>query len=384
MEKTIYFDNAATTYPKPEVVYETMDNFYRGCGVNAGRSCYRLAREANKIIEQTRANLAELVNFKDPQKVVFTPSATIAMNQIIGGLQWDEGKTVYVTPFEHNAIMRPLNYIQKKYNIKIEEIPFDPITFELDTDKLKVRFSRKYPDYIFMSHVSNVTGYILPIEKIINESEKYNPVVVADCAQSIGLLPIDMQTFGADFVVFAGHKTLYGPFGVAGYIDNSKIQLKEFITGGTGLDSLSLEMPKGFPNKYEAASPNILSIAGLHSALNWINNIGIYNIREKEIRLTKILIEELKDIDGVKMYLPEDLNNHIGIVSFNLKNYKPDELGQILDQDFNIAVRTGYHCAPMIHNLINTENKCGTVRISLGYFNNNEEINYLIKCLNEI
>lgn len=384
MEKTIYFDNAATTFPKPNKVYEDMDMNYRSFGVNAGRSSYKLAREASSLISETRKKLAALVNYDQEEKVIFSSSATIALNQIICGLDWDENKTVYITPFEHNAIMRPLNYIKDKFNIKIEIIPFDPVTFELDIAELNLKFSRNFPDFIFMSHVSNVTGFILPIQEIIQASEKYSSVVVLDCSQSMGLLPIDIKKIKADYFVFAGHKTLYGPFGIGGFIDNSKVKLSEVITGGTGSDSLNLKMPDIYPGKYEAASPNILSIAGLHSALDWINDVGIDNIIAKETKLTKKLIEGLKDIDEIKMYLPQNLDKHVGIVSFNLENYNPDELGQIFDEDFNIAVRTGYHCAPLIHNFLNTIDRNGTVRISLSYFNSGEEVEYLIRCLEEL
>ncbi|MBW9150282.1 aminotransferase class V-fold PLP-dependent enzyme [Clostridium sp. CM028] len=384
MEKTIYLDNAATTFPKPNKVYEYMDMYYRGFGVNAGRSSYKLAREASNLIIETRNKLASLVNYDRVEKVIFTPSATIALNQIISGLEWNESKTVYVTPFEHNAVMRPLEYIKEKFNIKIEIMPFDSVTFEVDIVELNLMFSRNFPDFIFMSHISNVTGFILPVQEIIEASEKYDSIIILDCSQSMGLIPIDVKKIKADYFVFAGHKTLYGPFGIGGFIDNSRVELSEVIIGGTGSDSLNLKMPDVYPGKYEAASPNILSIAGLHSALEWINHIGIDNIREKEDKLTKALIEGLKGIDEVKMYLPGNLNNHVGIVSFTIENYKPDELGQIFDQDFNIAVRTGYHCAPIIHNFIETENIGGTVRISLGYFNTEAEIDCLIKALNEI
>jgi len=384
MEKTVYLDNAATTFPKPNKVYEEMDKFYRNFGVNAGRGSYKLAREASNLIDETRNKLASLVNYDRSEKIIFSPSATIALNQIIGGITWNENKTVYVTPFEHNAIMRPLNYIREKYNIKIEVIPFNKGSFELDISQLNLKFSRNFPDFIFMSHVSNVTGFILPVEEIIQASVKYNSVIILDCAQSMGLIPIDVKKIKADYFVFAGHKSLYGPFGIGGFIDNSKMKLSETIVGGTGTDSLNLKMPDIYPGKYEASSPNILSISGLNSALDWINDIGIDNIRQKEIKLTKTLVEELNEIHGMKMYLPKNLNNHIGIVSFNLANFNPNELGQMLDQVFNIATRTGYHCSPLIHNFMNTENIGGTVRISLGYFNTEDEIYYLKKCFSEL
>lgn len=384
MEKIIYFDNAATTFPKPEVVYELMDKVYRSFGVNAGRSSYSLARKANQLIDETRKNLAELIGLREENRIIFSPSATIALNQIIGGIDWKYGETVYVTPFEHNAVMRPLNYIKKRYNLNIKIIPFNSDTFELDIDLLRMNFAKDCPNYIFMSHISNVTGYIIPIETIIQEAKKYGSIITLDCSQSMGLLPINVEKIEADYIVFAGHKTLYGPFGIAGFIDKSKIKLNTFITGGTGTESLNLDMPENYPIRYEAASQNIQAIAGLNASINWIKEIGIENIQQKEKLLTTKLINYLKEIYDIKLYLPHDLNKHIGIISFNYDNYRPDEIGQILDEEFNIAVRTGYHCAPLIHDFLNTKDKGGTVRISLSFFNTENHIKYLINCLEEL
>jgi selenocysteine lyase/cysteine desulfurase len=200
----------------------------------------------------------------------------------------------------------------------------------------------------------------------------------------MGLLPIDINRIKADYFVFAGHKTLYGPFGIAGFIDNSKIKLKEFIIGGTGSDSLNLHMPEQYPTKYEPASPNILAIAGLNASLDWIDEIGIENILNSEKILIRKLVNEMKDIYGIELYLPKDEEKYVGIISLNMQDYNPNELGQVLDEDFNIAVRTGFHCAPLIHNFINTENKGGTVRISLGYFNSENDIDNLIRSLREL
>jgi cysteine desulfurase family protein len=383
VSQTIYFDNAATTFPKPEIVYETMDKVYRSIGVNAGRSSYRIAREANEIINETRTNLAKLVNFKTPNRIVFAPSATIAMNQIINGLKWDDRKTVYVTPFEHNAIMRPLHYIQKKHHIDIEIIQFDEKSFEIDMENLKINFSQKRPDYIFLSHVSNVTGYILPVELIAEVAKKYNAVIILDCAQSMGLLPIDTEKLDVDYLVFAGHKTLYGPFGIAGFIDKSDFKLSYFLAGGTGSDSLNLDMPDYYPTIYEVASPNIQAIAGLNAAIKWIDETGIDNIRIREEELTLRLTEGLSGIYGAKLYLPKKETDRTGIISCTFDDADSNEVGKLLDE-YSIAVRTGYHCAPNIHNFLSTTAKGGTVRFSLSYFNTVEEIEYLINCLTDL
>lgn len=384
MKKTVYLDNAATTFPKPEQVYKYMDNFYRTCGVNAGRSSYSMAKKASELISDTRSCICEIINYSNSDKVIFTPSATHALNQIINGLEWDKYKTVYVTPFEHNSVMRPLNLIKHKYGINIETLPFDLETFELDKDKMKLMFSRNYPDYIFMSHVSNVVGYILPIKEIIDEAKQYNSIITLDCSQSMGLIPININEIHVDYLVFAGHKTLYGPFGIAGYICNNNFKLKHFIVGGTGSDSLNLNMPNEFPTSYEPSSPNIQAIAGLNSAIKWIKETGIENINKHKAHLINILIEGLNEIYGLKMYLPKNLSNHTSIVSFNIGGYNPNELGEVLDQDFNIAIRTGYHCAPLIHDFLGTKDKGGTLRVSLSYFNTEEDIKYFLSSMEEI
>ena len=383
-EKTVYFDNAATTFPKPEAVYSCMDTVNRNLAVNAGRGSYRLAREATNIIDEARLNLGKLINVKNTKDIIFAPSATIALNQIILGLEWNEYQTVYVSPFEHNAVMRPLHYIQAKFGINIIKIPFNKGTLELDYDNMKAMFASKKPDYVFLSHISNTTGYILPVEQITAEAKKYSAVVILDCAQSMGLLPIDIQEMNADFLVYAGHKTLYAPFGIGGFIKNSNIVLKKVLNGGTGSDSLNLDMPDTSPMAFEAASPNVIAVAGLNAALKWKRGLSHNEVLIAEKKLSDYLILQLNEITGIKQYLPRDLQRHIGIVSFNLNGYSADDLGTILDQDFNIAVRTGYHCAPFIHELLETKEKKGTVRVSISFFNTKQEIDYLVNALKEI
>ena len=228
MNKQIYLDNAATTYPKPEVVYLTMDKFLREECVNAGRGSYRLAQNATSLIDETRKLILDLVNAEGISKTIFSPSATIAINQVLRGLNWDDIKNVYVSPFEHNAIMRTLHSLQKYNEFKINIIPFDNITFQLQEDNLRIMFSKENPDLIIMSHVSNVTGYILPIYECHQLAKQYNPINIVDCAQSLGLIEVDVQREfkECDFIIFAGHKSLYGPFGVGGFISiKNKVKL---------------------------------------------------------------------------------------------------------------------------------------------------------------
>lgn len=384
MERQIYLDNAATTYPKPEIVYQTMDKYLREECVNAGRGSYELSRKATEMIEETRQLLLSLINSSSGQ-VIFSPSATIATNQILRGLDWNNIKNIYVSPFEHNAIMRTLHSLQKEYKFTINIIPFDNISFELNEEKLKVMFAKDNPDVIVLSHVSNVTGYILPIERCHEIAEKYNPINIVDCAQSLGLVPIDAEgNFkNCDFIIFAGHKSLYGPFGIAGFIQmNSNVNLKEYITGGTGSDSTNLEMPAD--NKYEAGSYNTYAICGLNAALEWIKNTEIKEIFRHEKKLTNILINGLKEVDGIEIYLPENLENHIGIVSFNIEGYKPEEIGRILSDEYGICVRTGHNCAPLVGEFLDGMAFDGTVRVGIGKFSTKDQIDRLIDAVKEL
>lgn len=381
MDKVIYLDNAATTFPKPESVYTTMDEANRNYAVNSGRGSYKLAKLATKIIDDTKKSILKLANAKDTAKIIFSPSITISFNQILNGLNIPANSTIYVSPYEHNAVARTINYISKKNKHIIKELPINEQTLEIDLDKMKYMFSKERPSCVCATYVSNVTGYILPVSEIFRESKKYNAITVLDAAQALGLIKMNLKEFDADFVAFAGHKTLYGPFGIAGIIDNSNIELSEFIVGGTGSDSLNLDMPQTSPYKYESASPNIVAIAGLKAALEFIDVEKIYN---HEKMLTNYLIEQLLKYKKVKMYLPHNLDNHISIVSFNIEGYKSEDVGMILDEDYNIAVRTGYHCAPFIHKYLKDQQELGTVRIGLGYFNTFKDIDILVKAIQDV
>ena len=383
----IYLDNAATTYPKPDIVYDVMDRFLRTECVNAGRGSYKSSIKASELIDETRNLLLELISAKDKGKVIFSPSATIAINQVLRGLEWENIKNVYVSPFEHNSIMRTLHDLKKRFNFNVNIIPFDNITFELDEVKLKIDFSKHKPDLVLLSHVSNVTGFILPVGRISCLSEQYNPINVIDCSQTMGIVPIDIsdEFSTCDFLVFAGHKSLYGPFGVAGFIQiNSKLRLREVLTGGTGSDSTNLDMPDDDVKRYEMGSYNVQAIVGLNTAIKWIKSKGIENIYSHEKEISKYLVGQMSDIPGIELYIPENLERHIGIVSFNIDGYSADEVGKILDEEYDICVRSGHHCAPYIGTFLNGHAVNGTVRCSVSYFTNKEEIKKLIEAVQNL
>lgn len=371
----IYLDNAATTYPKPECVLNALD-FANRNAFNSGRGGYKEARRSTKIIDDVRNKILKINNISSAD-VVLLPSSTIALNSIIFGIDIKKGDNIYISPFEHNSIVRAVNELKKVYDINIEIIPFDKETWELDEKKLENQFALKKPKAIFISHISNVTGYLLPYKEIFDLSAKYMSINILDASQSYGIKKIsDLENI--NYIVFAGHKSLYASFGVAGYIKLKKDKLKKIFYGGTGSDSLNLDMPDEFPTGYESGSPNIVAIAGLNASLDWLSSV---NILDKEKSMMKYLIENLSKLKKVKLFLPSNLEKVIGVLSIAVDKYSSDEVGKILDDEFDICVRTGYHCAPLIHDFIESKDFNGTVRISIGYFNSYEDIDCLINAI---
>ena len=380
----IYFDNAATTYPKPECVYTAVNECQRNFAVNAGRGTYKTARRASEIIHSTRTALAKLVNISNESNVILSPSATVAMNIVLNGLEYNTNTTVYITPFEHNAVARPLKRLSDIYGFCVELLPFDSKTQKLDTDAMRNKFILKHPDIVIVNHISNVTGNILPVDEIFNASGEYGAVNILDASQSLGLIPIDLSSQKIDFLVFAGHKNLYGSFGTGGFVYNSNVKLKPFFTGGTGSDSLNLNMPEQLPDLYEPASHDIVAVSALKASLSWISDTGVKNIYTHKKELTDYAVQKLSELSSVTLHLPANRENHIAIISITHSDYRPEELADILDNDFDIAVRSGFHCAPYVHKLIDTEDNGGTVRISIGFFNTKEDIDSLTSALREL
>ncbi|WP_458459195.1 aminotransferase class V-fold PLP-dependent enzyme [Pseudobutyrivibrio sp.] len=382
----VYLDNAATTFPKSEGVLSRMDEVNRNLAVNAGRGSYKAARQADEIIANTREKLLRLANANGVADIFFTSSATIAFNQIIGGIEWKNTDVVYVSPFEHNAVMRTLHLWQKRVGFSIQVLTFKSELEGanryhcIDLEAVKFQFAKNKPDYVFMSYVSNVTGYILPIEEIGTLANSVGGKVIVDGAQAFGLVPVNFKTMPIDLMVFAGHKTLYGPFGVAGFIKTKEFSLSQIFAGGTGSDSLNLDMPNNGSSRYEVGSENIVATAGLEAALDELVQANVY---ENEKELTKLLTTGLQGIKNVYTYLPSE-DSHIGIVSFNIGGYMASEVGQILDEDFDIAVRTGYHCAPLIHDYINDKSFVGTVRASVGKFTTEKDIKLFLQAIQEL
>lgn len=373
----IYFDNAATTYPKPENVYIELDVANRNA-FNTGRGSYKSAREAAIIKENVRNKILNLNNMNG--KVVFTCSATIALNNLIFGIPVKENDYIYISPFEHNSIIRPLEELKKRKKIHIEVLPFNKVTWEPDYDKINDLFAIHNPKAVFISQVSNVTGYLIPYNAIFELSTKYNSINILDASQGFGVVPVE-QYNNISYIVFAGHKSLYASFGIAGYIKLKNDKLNKCIFGGTGSDTMNPEMPDDVPDGYEAGSPDIVAIRGLNSSIDWLKSVNVFN---HEVELTKYLIEKLKDIRKIKIFIPEDSTKVFGVVSIGVEGYFSGDVGTILDDEYGICVRTGYHCSPIVHDFIGSLQYNGTIRISLGYFNQKKEIDCLVEALKSL
>lgn len=371
----IYFDNAATTYPKPEEVYKALDNANRNLAFNAGRGEYKDSTEAFNLIEDTRTKVASLINAKK-ESVVFTSSATESLNLIINGLNINEGDCVYVSPFEHNAVIRPLKNLQKSVNFNLKVLSFNKKTWKPEWEIIENDFALYHPKAVFISHLSNVTGYLIPYERIFELSNSWNAINVLDCSQSLGVInPNNISN--TNYIVFAGHKSLYASFGIAGFFKLKNDHLKVIKTGGTGSDSLNPEMPKDIPYKYEAGSPNIVAIAGLNKSIDWLKENDIYL---KESELMNYLLNELKQLDFIKVYYPKNMIP-VSVLSINFNEIQSNDVAYILSEDFDICVRAGYHCAPLVHDFIGSKDYNGTIRVSFSYFNNTKEIDTLLNAL---
>lgn len=373
-KQVTYFDNAATTFPKPDEVYDFADSFYRENGGNIGRGHHTLASNAGLIASQAKENIKKLYGCPG-KKVVFTPSATDALNRILLGLGLQKGEVVYITPFEHNAVTRPLHHIKTSCGIEIEELSFNPLTLLAEYSEIENAFRKNPPRLVVMTHASNVCGAVIPVLEVCRLAKEYGATTVIDMSQTMGLLDLDLGSELIDFAVFAGHKTLYGPFGIGGFVCTPSAQLNPVVFGGNGINSLDQEMPKDMAQMIEIGSQNVYAIAGLKASTDWILEQGMDSIRERESQATSDLLCLLAGFENVSIVAQEMKCERIGVVSAVFDGYSPDEIEQILNNN-DIAVRSGLHCSPYAHRFLATL-PLGAVRFSVGAFTGREDFNVL-------
>lgn len=375
-----YFDNAATTYPKPECVYSFMDEFYRNHGGNAGRGNYALANTAKGIIEETRVLLKGLLHCPSKQ-VVFTPSATVALNMIIQGVIKTGVKTVYISPFEHNAVTRTLHHFEKNGMVNVIDLVVTD-TLEYDLSRIRYQFEEVKPDFVIVSHASNVIGLVAPVENIFSLAKKFGAITLVDMAQTASLIDLDVGLETIDFAVFAGHKTLMGPTGISGFVMKPSFDLSPVLFGGTGYDSANQDMPSSLPERYEMGTLNIMGMAGLNAALKWIKEKTIAELYREEEQQRERLIALLKDYGFLKIVGNVEGRKYVGIVSVLLDGISSDSAGSIFAER-DISVRTGLQCAPKAHQFLGTY-PAGTVRFSVNALTPEKDFRELQNTLDEI
>jgi cysteine desulfurase family protein len=381
MENLIYLDNGATSYPKPDEVYTFMDSFYRSHGVNPGRSGYDLGMETGAVVDTTRKMMADLFNGTDPNRLCFSYNSTDALNLIIFGML-QPGDHAVTTTLEHNSVLRPL-YHQIKFNkVEVDCVPFDAGGF-VDPGEIKKKIKAN-TRLVIVNHASNVIGTVQPVEAIGRICREHDVAFAIDASQSAGKVPIDIERMHIDVVAFTGHKSLLGPTGIGGLYVREGIEIQHTRAGGTGVRSAQRRHLDDYPYRLEYGTGNVVGIAGLHAGLKWIRQKGMDRIHRQEMKLTRMLRDGLKKIDGVLLYNQDNLTGHIAVLSFNIQGMAALNTGTLLDGEYNIACRTGLHCAPLVHEQWGTDKIGGTVRMGIGPFNTEEHIQTAIRAVAEI
>ncbi len=374
----VYLDNAATSWPKPEAVYEAVDHFMRQVGATPGRGGHRREEKALRIADEARTALAELFHAPDPQGVAFTMNATQAINMALKGLL-RPGDHVVTSSVEHNAVWRPLKALERR-GVELTAVPCAPDGM-LDPADVEAAL-RPDTRLVAMLHASNVLGTILPLAAVGEIAHRRGALLLVDAAQSAGAYPIDVQAMGIDLLAFAGHKGLYGPHGTGGLVVRPGIHLETWIEGGSGFPSRPQTMPAELPARLEAGTQNAAGIAGLLAGVRFVLEQGVDRIRAHEMAMTEQLIGPLRAIPDLAVLGPDDLEQRTAVVSVTVEGYFPDQLAAVLDKVFGVATRGGLHCAPQAHRTASTL-EWGALRLSPGYFTTAEEIEYAVDALRQ-
>lgn len=373
---SVYLDNAATTFPKPESVYHAVEHALRHIGVAPGRGGYRRGVEASRLVFEAREAIALLFGVKDSSRIVFTHSATEALNLAINGLL-RPGDHVVTTTMEHNSLARPLALAARR-GVEVTWVEGDGSGF-VAADRVAAAV-RPETRLVALAHCSNVTGSIQPVAQIGALVRDSGALFLVDAAQSAGSLPIDVEELGIDLLAVPGHKGLFGPQGTGILYLAEGVELTPLIVGGTGGFSGGLEQPESLPERFESGTLNTPGIAGLKAGVEFVLATGVDAIRARETRCVGLLLAGLRDIPGVAIHGPAAAADRGAVVSFTLAGHDPAEIGFFLDQEYDISVRVGLHCAASAHKTIGTY-PAGTVRVSPGYFTTDEEISAFVQAL---
>ncbi|NFM28401.1 aminotransferase class V-fold PLP-dependent enzyme [Clostridium botulinum] len=378
----VYLDNAATTYPKPEKVYSSILNYMKNVGASPGRGGYENALTGDRMVYKCRQSLINLFNFNKIENVVFTSNITASLNILIKSIVKD-GWHVITSSMDHNSVIRPLVSLEKSNKIELDILNCsEEGLINIEDFKNAIKDSTRL---VVLSHASNIVGTIQPLEAIGKICKEKGIYFIIDSAQTAGVLPLNFQNLNCNALAFTGHKSLLGPQGIGGFIIDDELNniATNFIEGGTGSLSESTLQPDFLPDKFESGTMNTPGIAGLLAGIEYINKEGLNAIKEREEYLSREFINGLLNIDSVKVYGPLDASLRTATISINSSKIDNSELGFLLDSEFGIMVRTGLHCAPLAHKTIGSFPQ-GTLRFSLGAFNDIKDINYALYALNSI
>jgi cysteine desulfurase family protein len=375
----IYFDNAATSWPKPPPVRAALDDYLGAAGGNPGRSGHRMSISAGRILENARETLAGLFNAGDPSRIIFTQNGTHALNIALYGVV-RPGDHVVTTSLEHNSVMRPLRHLEST-GVGVAVVPCSKDgTIAIEQVRRAIRDNTRL---IVTTHGSNVTGTILPIADLATLARERGILYLVDASQTAGSVPLDVEEIGVDLVAFTGHKGLMGPTGTGGLFIREGVAITPLLRGGTGSDSAHEIQPEFLPDAHESGTMNVAGLAGLGAGVSWVRAIGVDRIRTHEQKLVTHFLEGASEIPRLMTYVSANPASRCGIVSFNIEGAMPSEVGLILDESFGIMARTGLHCAPSAHRTLGTFPH-GAVRFSFGWFNTAAEIDSALQALREI
>ena len=375
----VYFDNAATSWPKPPEVLAAIAACFADAGGNPGRAGHRLSIAAARVVEDTRVLLAELYNADDPSRIVFAHNATHALNVALYGLL-RPGDHVVTTSVEHNSVMRPLRDLEGR-GVKLTVVacrrdgalPLDEVRHAL----------RPGTRLLVTTHASNVLGTVIPLGELASIAHAAGALHLVDASQTAGVLPIDVAASGVDLLAFTGHKALLGPTGTGGLFIRAGVDVAPLMRGGTGSDSDREIQPEFHPDLHESGTLNVTGIAGLGAGVRFLQDVGIDAVAAHERALVNQFMERAADIPGLTVYGPDDVTQRCGVVSFNVAGASASEVAHMLDDSFGIMARAGLHCAPSAHRTAGTF-PAGTVRFGFGWFNTADQIHTAAAALGEL
>jgi cysteine desulfurase family protein len=378
--RRIYLDNGATSWPKPPAVYEAVENYLRQNGAAAGRGHYGPAQEVGRVIATARRRLASLLGVTDSSRVAFTFNGTDSLNAAIHGIV-RSGDHVITTAAEHNSVLRPLSHLEKHHNVQVTRVPCDA-NGRVSPDDIRAAITKR-TRLIAVVHASNVTGVLQPVREIASIARERDLLTLVDAAQSAGHVPIAMEKWNIDLLGLSGHKGMLGLLGtgVLAIGPRAAEQLVPSRQGGTGTHSERDEQPWELPERFESGNHNVVGLVGLERGTAYVEQRGWEALRRHELALTERLIAGLQIIPGLQLYGPTSTEDRMGLVSFLLNGFAPQELASLLDAEFGIQVRSGLHCAPRLHQQLGTASRGGTVRASVGPFTTEEEIDVFIEAL---